>query len=530
MLPGDDFSTLFAARLLELLAEYTPWHRRLWGIGTALSLREADESIVAVQEAVLIDRAAREACLSAAEKAKDDPGVGTAQHYGALQSALHAPPLLGSLPHQTIRVLAEEIEREYLRRWATALDNPQHTCGVERAARAIASHLLDLGFSQDFLHRWWYGFAFKDPQVFTVSDLLRMLDDSAHLNESAFEVLVVFTAMPRSQQQRPPGTIQAEDINTWLQNNGHDPETLQGVRHAGGAVLSVSARDVYAAADRAAEIVDLFAARVLVGVGRGLDAIPRVWIAGFDKPLRLRRRRRVEVRSLERHTKLYDQAAASPTDSALALLSRLDGASPPTAAAAGWAAVESIFKAPGDEGAHLAADRIGSIATCSFARRELTSLASHRLKGVRDQFSHDLRRIPDTRDQARAIADLLRAGGDLAMPKAGDVCAQARMREVVVSPDETLVKVRRYITDSVRRLYRQRNLVMHGGRTEAVALRATLRGAAPLVGAAFDVVAHQWFENQTDPLRVAAQAEVAFEVLKGPGQHDVTRLIELAAQ
>jgi hypothetical protein len=530
MLPGDDFSTLVAARLLELLAEYTPWHRRLWGIGTALSLREADESIVALQESVLIDRAVREACLSAADKARDDPGVGTAQHYGALQSALHAPPLLGSLPHQTIRVLAEEVQREYLLRWAAALENPQHTYGIERAARAIASHLLDLGFSQDFLHRWWYGFAFRDANVFTISDLLRMLNDAARLDETQFEVLVVFTAMPRSQQQHPPGTIQAQDIPTWLRDNGHDPGTLHGARYAGGSVLRVTARDIYAAANQAAELVDLFSARVLVGIGRGLEAIPRVWIAGFDKPLRLRRRRRVEVRSLERHAKLYDQAAASPTDSALALLSRLDNASPPTAAAAGWAAVESIFKAPGDEGAHLADDRIGSIATCSFARRELTRLAWHRIKDVHDQYSDELRDMADPRAQALAIADLLRSGGDLGMPKAGDVAAQARMREVVDWPDATLMKVRRYITDSVRRLYRQRNLVMHGGRTDAVALRAALRVSAPLVGAAFDVVAHQWFENQTDPLRVAAQAELAFELLSGPGPHDVTRLIELAAR
>jgi hypothetical protein len=42
----------------------------------------------------------------------------------------------------------------------------------------------------------------------------------------------------------------------------------------------------------------------------------------------------------------------------------------------------------------------------------------------------------------------------------------------------------------LRRLYRQRNLVLHWGRMNAVGLRAALRTAAPLVGAGMDRIAH----------------------------------------
>jgi hypothetical protein len=471
----------------------------------------------------------REACTSAANRARADTGVGSEQQVNALLEALHARAVAGSVAHHTIRAFADEVEGEYLRRWAELLARPDHGVGVERAARKIATHLLDLGFSQDFLHRWWYGHAILDPAVYTIHDLLGELDNMARAGLTEFHVLVVFTSMPRVEKQHPPGRVAAEDVANWLSDNGHDPESLRGARYIGATVLDVEARDVYSAADKAGELVDLFASRVLVGVGRGLEALPRAWIAGLNKPLRLRRRRRVEVRSLERHSKLYDQAADSPVDSALALLARLDTAAPMTAAAAGWAAIESTFKAPGDEGGHLAADRVGAIATCSFARRELSSLAWHRIKTVKDEYSRELRRLGGTRDQALAVADLLRAGDTLGLSDPQDRAAEARMLEVVQAPSDTLTTVRRYINDSVRRLYRQRNLVMHGGRTEAVALRASLRAAAPLVGAAFDVVAHQWYENEREPLRVAAQAGIAFEILRGPGPHDVTRLIELAS-
>ena len=79
---------------------------------------------------------------------------------------------------------------------------------------------------------------------------------------------------------------------------------------------------------------------------------------------------------------------------------------------------------------------------------------------------------------------------------------------------------------SLQRLYRQRNLVMHGGRTDAVALRATLRTCAPIVGAAFDRIAHAWFDRGTKPRELAAQAEIALALVTASPATSLTTLLE----
>jgi hypothetical protein len=66
--------------------------------------------------------------------------------------------------------------------------------------------------------------------------------------------------------------------------------------------------------------------------------------------------------------------------------------------------------------------------------------------------------------------------------------------------------------ESIRRLYRQRNLVLHGGRTKAVALGPALRTAAPLIGAGMDRIVHGALVKESDPLYLAAKAE--FEIAR----------------
>ena len=61
------------------------------------------------------------------------------------------------------------------------------------------------------------------------------------------------------------------------------------------------------------------------------------------------------------------------------------------------------------------------------------------------------------------------------------------MRIALADPNSFLRDVESHVTVGFRRLYRQRNLVIHWGKTDAVALNATLRTAAPLVGAGMTV-------------------------------------------
>jgi hypothetical protein len=100
------------------------------------------------------------------------------------------------------------------------------------------------------------------------------------------------------------------------------------------------------------------------------------------------------------------------------------------------------------------------------------------------------------------------------------------MRKVLADPARTLKDVQDHATKAFRRLYRLRNLVLHQGKTDAVALNAALRTAAPLVGAGFDRVTHAWYANKVKPLELATLAQLRMELVR-PGDLDaLVRLLD----
>jgi hypothetical protein len=100
------------------------------------------------------------------------------------------------------------------------------------------------------------------------------------------------------------------------------------------------------------------------------------------------------------------------------------------------------------------------------------------------------------------------------------------MAALVASPRRSLQGVRSVVEGSLRRLYRQRNIVLHGGSPQAVALDATLRTAAPLVGAGLDRIAHAYLVDRIHPLALAAKAELRLTLVGARDAPPATDLLE----
>ncbi|MGH3848504.1 MAG: hypothetical protein ACRDRT_02170, partial [Pseudonocardiaceae bacterium] len=81
------------------------------------------------------------------------------------------------------------------------------------------------------------------------------------------------------------------------------------------------------------------------------------------------------------------------------------------------------------------------------------------------------------------------------------------MKALLGDPYSQLGDVSCIIQGVLRRLYRQRNIVVHGGNTAAIALDSALRTAAPLIGAGLDRIVHSQLINRVEPLDLAARAE-----------------------
>jgi hypothetical protein len=143
-----------------------------------------------------------------------------------------------------------------------------------------------------------------------------------------------------------------------------------------------------------------------------------------------------------------------------------------------------------------------------------------------DLLTAQLAAAQTNRQRAASVASAIETGRMPVTPKAADAAAAFRMAGLVASPKKTLLDVRATVEGSLRRLYRQRNIVLHGGSVQSVALRATLRTAAPLVGAGLDRIAHAYLADRVLPLDVAARAELRLAMTGGGEAPPVTGLLE----
>ncbi len=496
-----------------------PWHRGLWSVGTVLILKEILEASEAARVGALGTEALAALVNTALKQVGLDPGTGGPQQRRALQDVLKPNLRFEGLDYHAVRQITAEIETQYLRRWAAAIAAPHTSPGPERAARAIASHLLDAGFSADFLHRWWTYKLRHEAREQRLSDVLEEAYRSGRKSPKDFEVLIAFESIPRTKSGFPSGCLSAPEVSQWLRAHGFD---VQGVRQKGGVILRVRARDPVGATDSATEIVDKMAARVTVGAREGLKHIGWAWIGGERRPYPLRRRvRGVHVRALYREDQFYSEAGPSIVDAAIELLAPLQSSSPSAAVAGGWAAIEALLGEPGDRGA--AAERLACLVACSFPRAELTVL-SYVLEREGSAVAGRLGACETNRDRAAVVAQAIHSGEPLNLRHPFDHAALARMKSILQNPYEKLQDIQGHASVAFRRLYRQRNIVLHWGKTDAVALRASLRTAAPLVGAGMDRIVHAWYVDKVRPLELAARAKVALATI---GVGDVVKCVDL---
>jgi len=417
----NEWEQLVAARLLEIFDAKTPWHRSLWNPGLVLTLSEILEASEAVRMSVLSEEALNFAIETSLRHAPLDPGVGDSQRPKALQTTPRPKLRFEGLDFLALRHLSEDIEAAYLSGWATAclpLEKPK----PERVARAIASHLLDLGFNADYLHRWWTYRLFHQQGERPLAELVLEAHALALKPPRSYDVLVAFESMPKSKSGFPTDWLDASSVSKWLRRSGFD---ITGVRQRGGLIFSVEARDGQAAADTVVEIIDNLAARASIATSDAFQYVPRAWVAGEKVPREIRQRRRgVHVRALYREDAIYRKCSPSTVDAAFELLAPLETSSPAAAIAGGWAAIEALLSEPNDRGA--AADRLAGLVACSFPRAELT-LLSYVLETNDAAMAAKLKNAAKNRDRAAIVAEAIHGSQPLTLPRWPDKAALLRM-------------------------------------------------------------------------------------------------------
>ena len=183
-----------------------------------------------------------------------DPGAGTDEERKLLQRALKKGVHPESLKYQVVKEQESRLRDEYLARWARALRCPRPP-RAEHAARAVASHLLDTGYSSDFLHGWWKYRLTHEAGIRTLADVVDDAQQLALGTERSFDVMVpVSRAIRLANTAKPPAEWRSPgEVSAWLRANNFD---VEGVRHDGGLLFRIGAFDKGAAVARVSELLD----------------------------------------------------------------------------------------------------------------------------------------------------------------------------------------------------------------------------------------------------------------------------------
>lgn len=515
----DPYEKLVVARLLDFFGSRTQWQRRLWASGIVLTLREVLEASEGVRSSVLSAETFGDITNFASALAGPDPGLGADQNRRALQQALKKTMVPNGVEFEIVKLGIRDLGANYFLRWQTVLASATHP-GVERTARAIASQLLDAGFSSVHLHKWCTYHARNGAGANSLPELLDAAHAMLQAKARTYKILVGFDRVPSSKSGTPSNWISATDASRWLEAHGIDPA---GARFNGAMLFHVPARDTWAAIQTVVENVDQLTSRVALGTDGSLRPSGKAWIEGLTDTFSFRRDPRlVEVHALHREDKLYSERAGNIIDAALELLGALNFGPGSPAVAAGWAAIEALLSGPSDQDV-VAADRLSSLVACAFVRAELTFL-SYQLEGQDAALDAQLAASTTNRDRASAVAAAIRMGAIVSASDDSDTAAIARMRDVLANPYACLEDVRRHVAVTFRRLYRIRNLVLHGGKTDAVGLVACLRTVPPLVGAGMDRITHAWFVEKVHPMELVARAQLGLATVgtaNGPDPVDL---------
>lgn len=519
---------LVEARLLDYFGRRTDWQRRLWNPGTVTVLQETLESVDLLRHGHVRPAAVKELAAVARRRAGPDLGVGTEAPRAALKAALdhlQKDPADLVARHQ-VEASLEGMEAGYLDRWGAVLSAAPEALAPEAASRLLAGHLLGLGFSPDYLHRWALWLAkTREPQ--TLAALFREAHGVATRPARRWKVLVPFTALERHEQRMPSEWLDPAEVAAWMEQN--TPGVL--MRHNGGLLFETEARDRWAAVEEVGDLIESLAARVAVGVPGTPRFEPHheVLVAGASETFSLSRpRRQVDIHSLKRQNALFslaEPALSGRLRSAIDLVVPLETGAPGAAVAGGWASLEAALARPGTSSVQAAAD-LAALVACSFPRAELTPLTYAYAQENEDQLSRSLSRASSNLERCAILGTAIEQGSPIALRRRSDQAALERVRGVLADPGAVLSRVCGYVEEALQRLYRQRNMVLHAGKTDSVAMPAVLRSAPPLVGAGLDRLVHDALaKGESDPLRLVARARTALETCGRQGGRPAWNLL-----
>lgn len=520
-LSPDRYTTHVVTRIEEYVNDSVPWQRSLWQLGTVLVLKEVAEYADQLRRGAIRDEGVRYVCQAAREQCAKDPAVRDTAVGNRLDVLLGNPKdfkseyISAELEH-----LAGRVDQGYFGRLAAVHRTSARQPSAERASRFIAAHLLDTELSGDAIKIWIHEME-DESSTCSVADLCDSAAELVGRPPRKFSVIVPFRRFPdlgirrhSDSADRSLSVLGTDAVREKLGSSSNEFDSL-----AGGVQVQVTARDPAAAVTHTQELLSRLLARLSVSPAHAAaaDLHDRAVVIGSRVTYLLSQQRRsVRLPSIDLSRSIFKvrpYAEAAALDDALELLAYFEQGTPGAALTGGWAALESLLVLASEQDV-LAADRLAAIVACDFPRAELTWLAHARLD---ESQTHpailEARSASTVTERVQLLEKAIAAGAGAAYVRPADVAGLSRITELLTDPADGLHKIQKSVTEALRRLYMQRNVVMHAGSLSSVTRRATLRSVPSLAGAGMDrLVMAASFAGVT-PIQLAARAESELRLL-----------------
>lgn len=540
---------MIATRMIELIDVRSPWNRSLWQLGTIQSVMEVLECAQATWSGAIGNPQALEHVSSrCSAQVRADIGIGAdpvRENLAEKLTRLAPKKNDAKLTTSTRAVLTAEIEelidrakRDYLSRWDQHISTNGITADeLEKIARLVLTHLLDDGFDRRHIHGFLKAMLAKTEDKVLHEIIVRGHDMCREPERTfSFAVPIRFGNRMRNAPSLQPHLLDLEEFRKEIvgvpNKAPHENFFHRTVSQDSAAVISLSyaARDPHAAARKLHEGLRKIEERASVGRGRsGILAFSRIVFDRTHKTLRdlePPENEQVIVPSLDRHG-LYTASLNTQLDNALGLLSSRKDLSSVASVAMLWAAVEGLLGHPGAQGIE-AADGLAAIVACSFPRAELEDLLSKPMRqDILDLGLGTEIQTARGSDKARLLLEGLRKHGSNVFVDLRDVAAAERVLQMDAEPKATITRIQNYFIDVFRRLYYQRNFIMHAAKFDSVSLPSTISSAPKLVAAGVDRVVHsQHVRRPVHPLALVARAKNEIDLLGSDGAREIFRLLK----
>ena len=494
--------------LLRLLSDRAGWQTILLRQSTIGLMEELAEAGVHAADGVLSSASFDELNRQTRQQILNDPGLGPIQDRG---------PLLSQSPHGREEFVPTsykykawtsaipQLKAAYIRKWRKELQGPGYddTSGPpfaidpRESACFLASHLLYLGLSNGYLSRWLSFRVKHDPSPYSVDKIIEQLEILVDSGPGNVQVLVGLAQPPRDEVRSTHGWLNATLARQWLENNSHQgPKTLHG-----GILYESEQWDLDGTLLNVARAVHRLRQRAILKSGRAPEFYGTAWVAGVKDPRRLPETSQLG-RALVPGYELGDPHVEAPASDdrlevAVELLLAALTESGPSVAGMLWAALEALLAAPGDPERVEVANRAGDIALVALVRSSIqVSLGILFSRCPNEALTQRLRGL-EAQDRLIEFEGALRREEYDTLPHRSTRLTLAHTRRLF--DVNVLRQQREDLRQTLRGLYRQRNLVLHGGVTDGALLASILRSSIPVAASVVNRYARASHDGTKDP-------------------------------